>query len=166
MHRETRIDVPRRGADALTRGLVVTATGISMILIAASPGSAASQLTRPQYIARADAICAAAGAQVIRLAPLAPMNRTAKIGDRWLAIDRHALAALHTLTPPASDRATVAKTLKLADKTVNTGLVALVKAAKSGSAAAYATAGAHFGILLRASHAAAAHYGSSACARW
>ena len=143
---------------------IVTAT-LAAATMAAATG-ASSQLSKPQYIARADTICAAAHGQIVRLAPLGPLARTAKIGDRWLAIDRAGLRRLHALTPPAADRATIARTLTLADRTVEVGLLGLVRAAKSGATSAYAAAGARFGILLRASHAAAARYGESACSNW
>lgn len=147
---------------------VRVALTIAMVAALAGAGAASArpQLTKPQYVARADAICAAAHARILRISPLAPMARTAKVGDRWLAIDRNALASLRALSPPASDRATASKVLALTDKTINTGLANLVKAAKAHSAAGYAAAGAVFGQLLRASHSAAARYGLSACSRW
>ena len=145
---------------------MAVATCVVVALTAVGAAGAKPQLTKPQYVARADAICSAAHARILKIAPLAPMARTAKIGDRWLSIDRSALSSLRALTPPASDRATATRILGLTDKTINTGLAGLVKAAKSGSVTGYATAGARFGQLLRASHAAASRYGLSSCATW
>jgi hypothetical protein len=139
---------------------------LAVALAAASTANASRELTKPQYIARADAICAAAHAKIVRLAPLTPMSRTAKIGDRWLAIDRTALASLRKLTPPAADRVTATRILALTDKTINTGLANVVKAAKARNTARYGSASLVFGQLLRASHAAAGRYGLSACSRW
>lgn len=135
-------------------------------LASVSTAGARAQLTKPQFIAKADAICASAHRQIVRLAPLAPAARTAKVGDRWLSIDRRALKALKALPPPAADRARVARLIHLTDVGINVGLANLVKAAKSGNASAYRAAGVRFSAMLRAGHAAAAAYGLKACATW
>src|SRR5215208_1053609 len=116
--------------------------GVALLTVAGA--GATQRLSKPQYVARADSICAAAHSKIVALAPLYPLARTAKIGDRWLTIDRSALARLRALAPPPGDKAEAARILALADKTVNVGLVGLVRAAKTGSASAYATAGARF----------------------
>jgi hypothetical protein len=149
-------------------GKAALATAITLAVLAAGAvtSSAAPQLTKPQYIAKADALCNTALSQIKALAPLYPLTRTAAIGDKWLAIDRRALAKLRALAPPPSDRATAARILGLADVTINKGLASVVAAAKARNAAAYAKASRQFGEMLRRAHAAAAAYGLGACARW
>lgn len=145
------------------RALVVV---LAVTMGLASTASASPQLTKPQYIAKADALCSSAVAQIRRLSPLYPASRTAAIGDRWLAIDRATLAKLRALSPPAADRATVSHILALASTAINKGLVAVVAAAKARNSTGYATASQRFGAMIKQARAAAARYGASECARW
>jgi len=146
--------------------ILATAACALLVLAAASDVAAAPTLSKPQFKRRANAICASAHAKVLRVAPLYPIARTAKIGDKWLKIDRDALAALRAITPPASERARVRRLLALTDKTINTGLADLVKAAKAGNKSKYNSASRRFTTLLIASHKAAGDYGLPACFSW
>jgi hypothetical protein len=144
-------------------GFLGVARGVSF---AATTASAGTQLTKPQYIAKADALCAAAGAKVSKLGPLVPASRSVAVGGKVLSIDRAALAALRGLTPPVSERTAVARLLKLADAAINTGIAGVVSAAKSGSAPVFATAVRRAQTLVDRAHAAARSFGLRACASW
>ena len=109
----------------------VLAMAFVVVAVTCGTASAHSSLTKPQYIARGDAICGAAAAQVAKLGTL---NRPllAKYGYKWLAIDRNALSALRGLAPPAADRATAARLLGLADAAINKSVAGVVSAAEVG----------------------------------
>ena len=148
---------------------VVGLLGVAVVVALAATtagASASTQLTKPQYIAKADALCAAADAKVSKLGPLVPASRSVAVGGKVLAIDRAALAALRGLTPPASERVAVAKLLKLADAAINTGIAGVVSAAKSGSASAFASAVRRAQMLTDRAHAAARSFGLYECASW
>jgi hypothetical protein len=127
---------------------------------------ASTQLTKPQYIAKGDAICATAIRQIKQLGPLSGRAGAAAYGSRWLTIDRRTLAGLRRLSAPAADRAKIAALLQLADVAINKGVAPAVSAAKSGSSANYQTAARRAAALINRAHAAARAYGFSACARW
>jgi hypothetical protein len=146
--------------------------GLLAVAVVVAPGattagaSASAQVTKAQYIAKADALCAAADEKVSKLGPLVPASRSVAVGGKVLAIDRAALAAIRGLTPPASERVAVAKLLKLADAAINTGIAGVVSAAKSGSAPAFAAAVRRAQMLVDTAHAAARSFGLHACASW
>jgi hypothetical protein len=148
---------------------VVGLLGVAVVVALAGTtagASATTQVTKPQYIAKADALCAAADAKVSKLGPLVPAPRSVAVGGKVLAIDRAALAALRGLTPPASERVAVAKLLKLAAAAINTGIAGVVSAAKSGSAAAFASSVRRAQMLTDRAHAAARSFGLHECASW
>jgi hypothetical protein len=146
-------------------GLLAVAVVVALGATTAG-ASASAHVTKPQYIAKADALCAAADAKVSKLGALVPASRVVSVGGKVLTIDRAALAALRGLTPPASERAAVARLLKLADVAINTGIAGVVSAAKSGSAPAFATAVRRAQMLVDRAHAAARTFGLYACASW
>jgi hypothetical protein len=146
-------------------GLLGAAVVVALAATTAS-ASASTQLTKPRYIAQADAICTAADAKVSKLGPLVPASRSVAVGGKVLAIDRAALAALRRLSPPASERVAVAKLLVLADAAINTGVAGVVSAAKSGSASAFASAVRRAQMLADRAHAAARSFGLHECASW
>ena len=143
----------------------VLAMAFVVVAVTCGTASAHSSLTKPQYIARGDAICGAAAAQVAKLGTL---NRPllAKYGYKWLAIDRNALSALRGLAPPAADRATAARLLALADAAINKGVAGVVAAAKSGTNAQFFAAEERASVLINTAHAGARAYGFRACATW
>lgn len=135
--------------------------------LTASGTSAGAELTKPQYVAKANAICATAIADLKKLGgKLYPIRTAARVGDRWLAADRRALKKLRALSPPAADSAKIRSMLGMADATVNQGIVGVVKAAKSGNNAAYQTALKRAQKLLNKTKAAVRAYGLSVCSRW
>lgn len=138
---------------------------VAVASAAATTAGASAQLTKPQYIAKGDAICTTAIVRLGRLGRLYPAARAAANGDKWLAIDRRTLAALRALTPPADDRAAVSRMLGLANVAINQGIVGVVAAARSGNAA-YMAAARRAQSLIDTAHAAARAYGFSSCARW
>ena len=145
----------------------ITAVATLALAVLAPAGSPAVQLTKRQYIARGDAICHDAIANLDKLGgQLYPASRAARVGDRWLAIDRFTLRRLRALSPPARDRATVKHMLELADIAVNKGIAGVVKSAKTGSKAAYTAAIKRATRMINAAHAAARRYGFSTCSRW
>jgi hypothetical protein len=146
---------------------VVGLLGVAVVVaLGATTAGASAQVTKPQYIAKADALCAAADAKVSKLGALVPAPRAVAIGGKILTIDRAALAALRALTPPASERAAVARLLRLADVAINTGIAGVVSAARSGSAPAFAAAVRRAQMLVDRAHAAARSFGLYACASW
>ncbi len=145
----------------LALGLVLAAAAIAVGSAAASP-----QLTKHQYIGKADAICSSASAQVRKLGRASSRAKVASIGDKWLAIDRRALAAVRRLAPPASDRATIANAIHLADIAINKGIAGVIEAAKSGNGASYNANVRRASALINKAHEAARTYGFSDCARW
>ncbi len=145
----------------LALGLALAAAAI-----ASGTATASSQLTKQQYIGKADAICSSASAQVRKLGRANSRSKVASIGGKWLAIDRRALAAVRQLAPPSSDRATIANAIHLADIAINKGIAGVIEAAKSGNGASYNAAARRASALINKAHAAARAYGFSACARW
>jgi len=139
---------------------------VAAIGAAASTASAGAQISKPQYIAKADAICGSAIAKIGKLGRLYPASRAAAVGAKLLAVDRRALGALRALTPPAGEAATIRGLLGLADKAINTGIARVVAAARTGNNSAYMAAARRANALINTAHAAARRYGFSACARW
>jgi hypothetical protein len=154
-----------RGMSSL-RVVGLLGVAVMVALAATTAASASAQLTKPRYIAKADAICTAADAKVSKLGALVPASRSVAVGGKVVAIDRAALAALRGLTPPASERVAVAKLLELADAAINTGIARVVSAAKSGSASAFASAVRRAQMLVDRAHAAARSFGLYECASW
>jgi hypothetical protein len=138
---------------------------IAVIGAAGGIANAAVQISKPQYIAKADAICGSAIVKVSKLGRLYPASRAAAVGAKVLDVDRRALAALRALTPPAGQAATIKGLLGLADKAINKGIAGVVTAAR-GSNTAYTAAARRANALINTAHAAARKYGFSACARW
>lgn len=153
----------------MTSMRIVALSALAALLALASPATGANagvELTEPQYIAKADALCRAADEKVTKLGPLFPASRAAAVGGKVLAIDRSTLAALRALTPPTSKRAAVARVLRLADIAINTGVAGAVAAAKSGQTKAFYAAAKRAQMLIDKAHAAARSFGLSACASW
>jgi hypothetical protein len=156
----TRTRLVRFGQAAIVAASVVAFAATSL------SAGASAQLTKPQYIAKGDSICAGAIVQLRSLGYLRGGRASvAKVGSKWLVIDRRTLAALRRLAPPAADKATVTKLLKLADTAINTGVVNAIAAAKR-SDAAYVTAARQATAMINKAHAGARAYGFSACSRW
>ena len=57
-------------------------------LVAAASGPASTQLSKPQYIAKGDALCGSASVQIRKLGPLSGRAAVAAYGNTWLQIDR------------------------------------------------------------------------------
>ncbi len=149
------------------RLLRLAAALVIVLGLTASETTAGAQLTKPQYIAKANAICATAIADLKNLGgKLYPVQTAARVGDRWLAADRRALAKLRALSAPAGERGKILSMLQLADATINQGIAGVVKAAKSGSNGAYQAAALRALKLATKSTAAARAYGLAVCARW
>ena len=148
------------------RNIALVAVTAVAALAATTGANAVGQLTKPRYIAKADALCAAADAKVTKLGPMVPASRAVAVGTKVLAIDRGALAALRALTPPASQQAAVAKLMTLATAAINTGIAGVVTAARSGSASGFSAAVKRAQLLINKAHAAARAFGLSACASW
>jgi hypothetical protein len=145
--------------------------GVALCLVAATgavagTANATVQISKRQYVVKADAICGSAIVKVSKLGRLYPASRAATVGAKVLLVDRHALAALRALTPPAGQAVTIRALLGLADKAINKGIAGVVTAARTGSNSAYVAAARRATVLINAAHAAARRYGFSACARW
>jgi hypothetical protein len=134
--------------------------------LAGSVEATAASSATPRFVTRANAVCASARAQVARLAPLYPMARTARIGDRWLKIDRAALVKLRALKLPAAKRAESGRFVKAAGTMVNSGVAGLVKAAKARKPLTYAAADKRLTALIWSAHLAATRAGLPSCFRW
>jgi hypothetical protein len=133
---------------------------------AATTANAGAQISKPQFIAKADAICGSAIVKISKLGRLYPASRAASVGAKILAVDRRTLAALRALTPPAGEAAKIKGLLGLTDKAINTGIAGVVTAARSGSNDAYLAAARRATALINTAHKAARRYGFSTCARW
>lgn len=133
---------------------------------AAADVQAAADLSKAGYIAKGDAICRTASAQLRKLPPTTTMASVVAKGPRWLSIDRRALKSLRALSPPAADRARISALLALADKSINKGIAGFIAAAKRGNAAGWVSAGRRAQTMINAAHRAARAYGFGACARW
>lgn len=145
---------------ALVLALAVT------LAVGTATAQARPTLTKPQYVAKANAICKQVIADLKPLVRLYPRTRAARVGDKWLAIDRQALRKLRALSAPPADRATVRKLLALADTAINKGIVEVVRAAKSGSNPAYNAAVRRAQKMLDQAERASRSYGLVTCARW
>lgn len=139
---------------------------VAALGVTATAASGGTQLSKPQYIAKADAICGSAIIKIRKLGRLYPASRAAAIGAKVLAIDRRTLGTLRALTPPASEAAAIRRLLGLADKAINKGIAGVVAAARTGNNSAYTAAARRANALINTAHAAARRYGFSACARW
>ena len=147
------------------RAAVVAATVVAFCATSLGAG-ASTQLTKPQYIAKGDAICGTAIRQLKQLGSLTGRPGAARYGAQWLTIDRRTLAGLRRLSVPPADRTTITALLKLADVAINKGVAPAVSAAKSGSSANYQAAAKRAVAMINRAHAAARAYGFSACSRW
>lgn len=145
---------------AVALGLIAAIGG------AATTAKASVQISKPQYIAKADAICGSAIVKISKLGRLYPASRAAAVGAKILDVDRRALAALRALTPPAGQTTTIKGLLGLTDKAINKGIAGVVAAARTGNNSAYMAAARRATALINTAHAAARRYGFSTCARW
>jgi hypothetical protein len=93
------------------------------------------------------------------------MARAAKVGDRWVKIDRQTLAKVRALQEPAADRAKITRLEHLADVAINKGIAGLVAAAKSGSKSRYNAAAVRAGKLIKPLHNGAVAYGFKVCTK-
>ena len=78
---------------------------VAAIGAAASTASAGAQISKPQYIAKADAICGKYNQQVKLLANPKNLSDLAKVADKTLPILDHAISDIRKLEPPASEKA-------------------------------------------------------------
>jgi hypothetical protein len=146
---------------------IVVAFGlVAAFGVSASTASAGAQISKRQYIGKADAICGSAIVKIRKLGRLYPASQAAAVGGKVLAVDRRALGALRALTPPAGETATIKRLLGLADKSINKGIARVVAAARTGNNSAYKAAARRATTLINTAHAAARRYGFSACSRW
>jgi hypothetical protein len=134
--------------------------------IAADAAPAHPLLSKPQYIARGDAICGRAIQQTHAIG-LVPSVAAwgGKAGARLLLIDRTALTALKVLAPPPADAATLRRLLAGASATV-AETARGISAAHAGKAGAFRTDAARVAVLTRRYQAGARAYGFRVCARW
>jgi hypothetical protein len=138
---------------------------VAAISAAAGTARAGAQISKPQYIAKADAICSSAIVKVSKLGRMYPASRAVAVGAKVLSVDRRTLAALRALTPPAGEEARIRVLLGLADKAINKGIAGVVAAAHNGNSA-YMAAARRANAMINTAHAAARKYGFLACARW
>jgi hypothetical protein len=139
---------------------------IAVPLAAPALATARAGVTKPQYIQRADVICAKAIAQThaIGLVPtLAAWGGPA--GTHLLAIDRAALTSLSALPMPGADASTLRQLLAGARATVNETAQAIARA-KAGDAAGFRARATVVGRLTNRYQAGARAYGFHRCERW
>jgi hypothetical protein len=134
--------------------------------VAADAAPARSLLSKPQYIARGDAVCARAIAQTHALGAVPSLQAWGgPAGTRSLSIDRTALAGLEALVPPPGDATTVRRLLAGAMTTIAETARAL-RAARAGDERTFRAHAASVALLTRRYQAGARAYGFRACARW
>jgi hypothetical protein len=80
---------------------------LALVIAAGCGGSGSSRLTRDQYAAKADSICAKYNQQTKALANPSNLSDLADVADKTLPILDHALSDLRKLQPPADEQTTV-----------------------------------------------------------
>jgi hypothetical protein len=134
--------------------------------IAVDAASARPLLSKPQYIARGDAICGRAIKQTHAMGVVPSMQAWGgAAGTHLLAIDRSALAALKALPTPPADAATLHALLAGASATVAETANALV-AARAGNPSAFRARAGRVAVLTRRYQAGARAYGFRICDNW
>jgi hypothetical protein len=79
---------------------------LALVVVAGCGGGGSSRLTRDQYAAKADAICAKYNQQTRALANPSSLSELANVADQTIPILDHALGDLRKLKPPSNEQAT------------------------------------------------------------
>jgi hypothetical protein len=79
---------------------------LALVVVAGCGGGGSSRLTRDQYAAKADAICAKYNQQTRALANPSSLSELANVADQTIPILDHALGDLRKLKPPSDEQAT------------------------------------------------------------
>jgi hypothetical protein len=78
---------------------------LALIVAAGCGGGGSSRLTRDQYAAKADGICAKYNQQTRALANPSSLSELANVADQTIPILDHALGDLRKLKPPSDEQA-------------------------------------------------------------
>ena len=135
------------------------------IALGAVPAAARPAITKPQFIAQADGLCARAIAQLHTAGAGGSLSTLATRGPRLIAIDTSTLAALRRVPQPSADAARISAMLSGAAATIGE-LRAIISAVRSGNRSDVRTHGLRYAALARRWHSAAAGYGLTSCAHW
>lgn len=106
-----------------------------MAAAVAACGSSAAGLSKPEYIARGDALCVAARRQLDALPPASTPTEIADYLNRSLQINGDMLAKLRALKPPPEDGAQIDGILRDFDAVLAQGRVTQQTAATGGDTA-------------------------------
>jgi len=79
---------------------------LALVVVAGCGGGGSARLTRQQYAAKADAICAKYNQQTKAIANPSSLSELASVADKTLPILDHALGDLRKLKPPSDEQAT------------------------------------------------------------
>ena len=149
----------------VTRACMAVCVALLVGVVGAGAAGASSNLTKPQYIKQADAICGKAIAQTRALGPAGTMASVASKGPHWLTIDNATLKALHALRAPSANSSAI-KVLLAGAQAAVTETANAIKAARAGSAAAFLAHGGQAAKLTKHWQAAARRFGFTTCTHW
>jgi hypothetical protein len=139
---------------------------LAPILVAGCGGSSSKTLTREQFVAKANAICAQRNAAVRALPKsmrnLSDLKTLAAFLDRELAIDRPLIAKLKALKPPPADRAAWNQATADNDSALS-GLTRAQAAAQAGNAAQIKRISAELQPINQKLKADATHFALTQC---
>ena len=139
---------------------------IAAALATGANATAHASVTKPQYVQRADAICAKAIAQTHAIGVVPSVAAWGgPAGHRLLAIDRAALASLSSLPMPRADATTLRRLLTGARATVNETAKAIARAT-AGDTAGFRAGTVVVAQLTARYQQGARAYGFEQCQRW
>ena len=141
----------------------VGALGVLIATVAAC-GGGGGELTRVEYVRRANAVCrdAAQAVEDLRVPRTADGDALVSASAAVVQIQRRALERLRELSAPTADRAALTRWLALVDQTLDQS-DASVRAQRSGDVQAALTANANGEVLDRQADELARRYGLTSC---
>lgn len=141
----------------------VGALGVLIATVVAC-GGGGGELTRVEYVRRANAVCSHAGQAVkdLQVPRAADGDALVSASAAVVAIQRRALERLRGISAPAADRAAMTRWLALVDQTLGQS-DASVRAQRSGDVQAALAANANGEALDRRADDLARRYGLTSC---